>query len=182
MPTLGPSVLGAAVSVAVVQGFWTWVGHAVAARWSDPALGDALLTVCGLITISLPVAVLGIRRVPFANYLPALALECLIPGKNLKQNLDKNSQDNEFPVVVISGEGAKAQVVALDAATGVQRWAYQVPRGDQPATRGVSYWPGTKPEIVFGTRSGLLIALDAAPLQTVLRESIILSDHVWEHT
>jgi len=53
------------------------------------------------------------------------------------------------------------RVVALDAATGAQRWAYQVPSNDQPATRGVSYWPGAKPEIVFGTRSGLLIALHA---------------------
>ena len=34
------------------------------------------------------------------------------------------------------------RVVALDAETGAQRWAYQVPGGDQPATRGVSYWPG----------------------------------------
>ncbi len=34
------------------------------------------------------------------------------------------------------------RVVALDAETGRQRWAYSVPGGDQPATRGVSYWPG----------------------------------------
>jgi quinoprotein glucose dehydrogenase len=53
------------------------------------------------------------------------------------------------------------RVVALDAATGTERWAYQVPSGDQPATRGVSYWPGKRPRIVFGTRGGLLIALDA---------------------
>lgn len=53
------------------------------------------------------------------------------------------------------------RVVALDAVTGQERWAYQVPHGDQPATRGVSYWPGAKPRIVFGTRGGLLIALDA---------------------
>ena len=53
------------------------------------------------------------------------------------------------------------RVVALDAETGKQRWAYEVPNGDQPATRGVSYWPGAKPEIVFGTRGGLLIALQA---------------------
>src|ERR1700754_17919 len=34
------------------------------------------------------------------------------------------------------------RVVALDAETGRQHWAYQVPGNDQPATRGVSYWPG----------------------------------------
>src|SRR4051812_42563741 len=54
------------------------------------------------------------------------------------------------------------RVVALDAETGKQLWAYQVPGDDQPATRGVAYWPGAKPEIVFGTRGGLLIALHAA--------------------
>jgi len=56
------------------------------------------------------------------------------------------------------------RVVALDAENGKQLWAYQVPANDQPATRGVSYWSGdskSKPEIVFGTRAGLLIALDA---------------------
>jgi quinoprotein glucose dehydrogenase len=59
------------------------------------------------------------------------------------------------------------RVVALDAETGKQIWAYQVPGNDQPATRGVAYWPGgsikgSGPEIVFGTRGGLLIALHAA--------------------
>ncbi|HEX4271513.1 MAG TPA: PQQ-binding-like beta-propeller repeat protein, partial [Rhizomicrobium sp.] len=53
------------------------------------------------------------------------------------------------------------RVVALDAETGKERWAYDVPGGDQPATRGVSYWPGKNSEIVFGTRAGLLIALHA---------------------
>ncbi|HEY8253640.1 MAG TPA: PQQ-binding-like beta-propeller repeat protein, partial [Rhizomicrobium sp.] len=56
------------------------------------------------------------------------------------------------------------RVVALDAESGKQIWAYQVPGNDQPATRGVSYWPGdskSKPQIVFGTRAGLLIALNA---------------------
>jgi quinoprotein glucose dehydrogenase len=58
------------------------------------------------------------------------------------------------------------RVVALDAQTGKERWAYEVPNGDQPATRGVAYWPDEKapkarPEILFGTRAGLLIALNA---------------------
>jgi quinoprotein glucose dehydrogenase len=53
------------------------------------------------------------------------------------------------------------RVIALDAATGKERWAYQVPDDDQPATRGVSYWPGRDPRIVFGTRGGRLIALNA---------------------
>ncbi|HVI99323.1 MAG TPA: pyrroloquinoline quinone-dependent dehydrogenase [Sphingomonas sp.] len=57
------------------------------------------------------------------------------------------------------------RVVALDAGTGRERWTYDLEGRDQPATRGVAYWPGdgkAPPEIVFGTRSGKLIALDAA--------------------
>ena len=73
------------------------------------------------------------------------------------------------------------RVVALDAETGKQRWAYAVPSGDQPATRGVAYWPGPKnkttgSEIVFGTRAGLLIALHAengAPVQTFGNNGVV---------
>lgn len=57
------------------------------------------------------------------------------------------------------------RVVALDASTGAEKWFFELPGRDQPSTRGVAYWPGDKtdgPRIVFGTRSGLLIALDAA--------------------
>ena len=68
------------------------------------------------------------------------------------------------------------RVVALDAETGLQRWAYEVPNGDQPATRGVAYWPGPHPEIVFGTRSGLLIALqadDGAPVKNFGKDGVL---------
>jgi quinoprotein glucose dehydrogenase len=71
------------------------------------------------------------------------------------------------------------RVVALDAATGKERWAYQVPGSDQPATRGVSYWPGQKnagPRIVFGTRGGLLIALHAdtgAPVRSFGKDGVL---------
>jgi quinoprotein glucose dehydrogenase len=68
------------------------------------------------------------------------------------------------------------RVVALDAETGREQWAYEVPNGDQPATRGVSYWPGPRPEIVFGTRSGLLIALhagDGAPVKSFGKDGVL---------
>ena len=68
------------------------------------------------------------------------------------------------------------RVVALDAESGKQLWAYEVPAGDQPATRGVSYWPGAKPQIVFGTRGGLLIALDAksgAPVKGFGKDGVV---------
>ncbi len=35
------------------------------------------------------------------------------------------------------------RVVALDADTGRELWVYKVPGNDQPATRGVAWWPGT---------------------------------------
>jgi quinoprotein glucose dehydrogenase len=68
------------------------------------------------------------------------------------------------------------RVVALDAETGRQLWAYQVPGSDNPATRGVAYWPGKRPQIVFGTRAGLLIALYAdtgAPVPGFGKEGVV---------
>jgi len=57
------------------------------------------------------------------------------------------------------------RVVAVDASNGQELWAYVLPPRDQASTRGVAYWPGGKgvaPRIIFGTRAGRLIALDAA--------------------
>ena len=56
------------------------------------------------------------------------------------------------------------RIVALNADSGKQIWAYDLPKGDQPPFRGVSYWPGDAkhaPRILFGTINGFLIALDA---------------------
>jgi quinoprotein glucose dehydrogenase len=56
------------------------------------------------------------------------------------------------------------RVVALDATTGKQIWAYQLPGSDQPPFRGLSYWPGDSqmgPRIIFGSAQGRLIALEA---------------------
>lgn len=55
------------------------------------------------------------------------------------------------------------RVVALDATTGKQLWAYELPTGDQPPFRGLGYWPGDKvhaPRLIFGTLRGRMIALD----------------------
>jgi quinoprotein glucose dehydrogenase len=57
------------------------------------------------------------------------------------------------------------RVVALDATSGKQLWAWQLPGSDQPPFRGLGYWPGDgarKPRIIFGSAQGRLIALDAA--------------------
>jgi len=56
------------------------------------------------------------------------------------------------------------RVVALDATSGKQVWAYQLPGSDQPPFRGLGYWPGdgkTGARIIFGSAQGKLIALDA---------------------
>jgi quinoprotein glucose dehydrogenase len=62
------------------------------------------------------------------------------------------------------------RVVALNADTGHEIWTYKMEGRDRPSMRGVAYWPGdgkAAAEIVFGTRSGKLIALDAATGQPV---------------
>jgi quinoprotein glucose dehydrogenase len=56
------------------------------------------------------------------------------------------------------------RVLALDPDTGKEIWTYEVPGPGQPSLRGVEYWAGTRtipPRILFGTRDGRLIALDA---------------------
>jgi quinoprotein glucose dehydrogenase len=55
-------------------------------------------------------------------------------------------------------------VAALEPETGKTVWSYAVPGPGQPSLRGVEYWPGdarSPAEILFGTRDGRLIALDA---------------------
>ena len=57
------------------------------------------------------------------------------------------------------------RVVALDPETGREKWVYALPGGDAPSIRGVSYWPGdgkAPAAVVFGTRSGKLVSIDAA--------------------
>ena len=56
------------------------------------------------------------------------------------------------------------RIIAVNATTGKQIWAYDLPTGDQPPFRGVSYWPGDGKHgarILFGTINGFLIALNA---------------------
>jgi quinoprotein glucose dehydrogenase len=56
-----------------------------------------------------------------------------------------------------------SRVVALEAATGKEIWAFQLPSG-APSTRGVEYWPGdaqTPPQVIFGSSDGKLYSLNA---------------------
>lgn len=38
-----------------------------------------------------------------------------------------------------------SRVVALDAATGKEKWVFVIPGDDEPTMRGAEYWPGTSP-------------------------------------
>jgi quinoprotein glucose dehydrogenase len=63
------------------------------------------------------------------------------------------------------------RVVALDAISGREMWTYHLPANDQAELRGVEYWPGNRkeaPRILFGTRNGKLIELDAATGEPVI--------------
>lgn len=57
----------------------------------------------------------------------------------------------------------RGRVVALDGASGLERWGYTLPDGDQLAGRSMEYWPGDGKmpgRLIFGTRSGKMLALD----------------------
>jgi quinoprotein glucose dehydrogenase len=56
------------------------------------------------------------------------------------------------------------RVVAVEPTTGKEVWAYTLPGGSTPSTRGLEYWPGdsqTPAQVVFGTGDGKLFSVDA---------------------
>src|SRR5215470_4318671 len=58
-----------------------------------------------------------------------------------------------------------SRVVALDSSTGQEKWAFQIPDGDNASLRGAAYWPGGEgsgPAIIFGTRRGRMYSINAA--------------------
>lgn len=57
-----------------------------------------------------------------------------------------------------------SRILSLDAATGAEKWVFNLPDADRPSLRGVEYWPGDDehgPTIVFGSRMGRLYSIDA---------------------
>ena len=57
------------------------------------------------------------------------------------------------------------RVVALDSATGREKWVFMIPGNDQASLRGAEYWPGDKStgaSLFFGTNHGLLYSISAA--------------------
>jgi quinoprotein glucose dehydrogenase len=58
-----------------------------------------------------------------------------------------------------------SRIVALNAATGQELWVSQLPKGVNPATRGMEYWPGdgvSPPALIFGTSDGKLRSIRAS--------------------
>jgi quinoprotein glucose dehydrogenase len=54
---------------------------------------------------------------------------------------------------------------ALDATTGVEKWKFQLPNNDQPAKRGLAYWPGADgvpASLIFGATQGGLYSIKAS--------------------
>lgn len=58
-----------------------------------------------------------------------------------------------------------SRIVALNAATGRQLWVSELPKGVNPATRGMEYWAGDRtspPALIFGTSDGKLRSVRAS--------------------
>lgn len=57
------------------------------------------------------------------------------------------------------------RIAAVDGDSGRELWSFAIPGGDQPGGRSLEYWDGAgkaPPRLYFGTRRGLLMAIDAA--------------------
>src|SRR5258705_9234923 len=80
----------------------------------------------------------------------------------------KLREDEAIPIVIGgtmylgSPYGA---VLAFDAASGAEKWRFQLPNDDIPAKPGVAYWPGgcgRPAAIVFGSNAGRLYSIVAS--------------------
>lgn len=57
-----------------------------------------------------------------------------------------------------------SRVVALDPASGKEKWVFVIPGYDQASLRGAAYWPGdasSGPALIFGTNHGFLYSISA---------------------
>ncbi len=76
--TFGPGVLLAALPVLAYQGTLTLLAHALADHLHDPLLLGSIHVTGGLVVLCLMVAILDLRKVPLANYLPSLVVAPLL--------------------------------------------------------------------------------------------------------
>jgi quinoprotein glucose dehydrogenase len=72
-----------------------------------------------------------------------------------------------------------SRIVALDAATGKVRWVSELPKGVNPATRGMDYYAGDRtssPSLIFGTSDGKLRSIrisDGAPVSQFGTDGVV---------
>jgi quinoprotein glucose dehydrogenase len=84
------------------------------------------------------------------------------PGKSFGVGPGGFVQSETIPLVIkgIMYVGTPySRVVALDAATGRELWVSELPKGVNPATRGMDFYPGdgkSPPALIFGTSDGKL--------------------------
>lgn len=76
--TFGPGVLLAAVPVLAYQGTISLAANALDTHLHDPALMNSIRVAGGLVVMCIPVVLLGLRKVPLANYLPSLVVAPLL--------------------------------------------------------------------------------------------------------
>lgn len=76
--TFGPGVLLAALPVLAYQGTLTLLAHALVGQVHDPQLLASVHVTGGLVVLCLSVVIVGLRKVPLANYLPSLAVAPLL--------------------------------------------------------------------------------------------------------
>src|SRR6202008_1729512 len=58
-----------------------------------------------------------------------------------------------------------SRVVALDPATGREKWVFAIPGSDQASLRGAAYWPGgasSGRDLIFETSHGFFYSISAA--------------------
>jgi quinoprotein glucose dehydrogenase len=90
------------------------------------------------------------------------------PGRSFGIGPGGLAQSETIPLVVhgVMYVGTPySRIVALNAATGQELWASQLPKGVNPATRGMEYWPGdgvSPPALIFGTSDGKLRSIRAS--------------------
>src|SRR4051812_45304965 len=104
---------------------------------------------------------------PPASAAPADAGEAPPQGRGGRGGGANGFASGETTPLVINGvmyvSTPYGRVVALDPATGKEKWAFPLPSGS-PSTRGVEYFGGdrqTPPQIVFGSSDGKLYSVDA---------------------
>ncbi|MEO8736481.1 MAG: PQQ-binding-like beta-propeller repeat protein [Edaphobacter sp.] len=135
-------------------GDWPMVGH-------DPG-GERYSTLT-----QINPANVGTLKVAWTYHMkPATNTAAAAPGNTPRRSGFRVSEDQPLvlgqTMYVVT---PYSRVVALDSATGQEKWAFQIPDGDNASMRGAAYWPGdggSGPALIFGTRSGRMYSISTA--------------------